>query len=526
MEDHLGVLLIEDDATDYQLIKRSLKRCRRSTELVWEQSLNAGLRRLSEMSCDVVLTDLSLPDSFGLETVKRIRTQNQHVPILVLTTLDDEQVELSSLTVGAQDYLIKDEATPHTLERAIHHAIQRQESIVENQKLLARIESSHQLLTEQKSLLNKKNARLRKLYKTAHQFVDNVSHEFRTPLTVIKDYVSLVREGLAGEINEEQGRMLDIAGVRADDLNNMVDDMLDVSKLESGLIGAWRRPCNLAKIVTSVCPPLARKAAVKGIAFDVDVDEKLPAVYCDAEKVGRVIINLVTNAMKFCGDPGSVRIEAHQDAARSELMIDVTDNGPGIDDDGLALLFKRFQQLNTQPKGNAKGFGLGLSIAKELVDLNFGDISVESQLGQGTTFSFTVPLDDPLAVMTRYLQRRGANTTGESFFTLISAQIIDEDSNSAVSDVDAFFNYLLRRDDLLFRAGPQRWLFALPMRRSETVEFLKRVDDELQKTNRNRPFGPLPKFQMQVEGTWDVAFTPEVILDAFRQLIELQPACE
>ncbi|MGE4003924.1 MAG: response regulator, partial [Planctomycetaceae bacterium] len=304
IEKPMRILLIEDDPVDQQLINRSLSQLRLSIDLVCEFSLNDGLSQLAKGKFDIVLTDLSLPDSFGLESVQRIRERDEIIPIIVLTTLDDKEVEFTSLSVGAQDYLLKDHATPHNLERAIYHAIQRQQYVVENQRLLAEVEFSRELLLDQKELLKRKNQRLRRLYKTAHRFVDNVSHEFRTPLTVIKDYVSLVREGMVGEVNAEQCRMLDIAGVRADDLNNMVDDMLDVSKLESGLLGAWRRPCRLADIVESLCPPLAKKAEVKGIAFEVAIDRSLPAVNCDAEKDGRVIIKLVTNAMKICGEPG------------------------------------------------------------------------------------------------------------------------------------------------------------------------------------------------------------------------------
>ncbi len=525
MNDQLRVLLIEDDPVDHQLISRSLQRSRRSVELAWHRSLANGVQCLAEDEFDVVLTDLSLPDSFGLDTVIRIRNQNQDVPIIVLTTLDDEQIEASSLTAGAQDYFIKDEASPHTLERAIHHAIQRQESVAENQALLAKVESSRKRLREQKELLRKKNIRLRKLYRTAHRFVDNVSHEFRTPLTVIKDYVSLVREGLVGEVNNEQRRMLDVASVRADDLNNMVDDMLDVSKLKSGLIGAWRRPCQLGEIVESVCPPLARKASLKDIEFNVKLPNSLPEVYCDAEKIGRVIINLVTNGMKFCSQPGLVSIDASQDESRGEVVIRVSDNGPGIDEEGISQIFKRFKQLKANPESTSKGFGLGLSIAKELVELNFGRMGVESRLGEGTTFSFTLPVNDPLGIFGRYLERFHNSKSGGVGVSLIAVHLSEASSQPEADDTDSFFNYLLRRDDLLFRAGPRRWLFVLSSSTLEVPEFLSRVETEWEKTNRNRPFGPLPQFEMSVQGTWDTESDSDVIVEAFQEAFQSQPVC-
>ncbi|QDU10862.1 ATP-binding protein [Gimesia aquarii] len=517
---HMRVLLIEDDPVDHQLIKLNLSKSRSSFELVWTQFIDDGLAQLAETKFDVVLTDLSLPDSFGLGTIKRIRDHNQDVPIVVLTTLDDEEIRFVALTAGAQDYFVKDEASPQMLERAIHHAIQRQESVVEIQHLLAEVESSHALLTKQKELLKKKNRRLRKLNETAHRFVDNVSHEFRTPLTVIKDYVSLVREGVVGQVNEEQCRMLDVAGVRTDELNNMVDDMLDVSKLGAGLLGAWRRPCQLSEIVESVCPPLAKKAAVKKITFETNIDQNLPSIYCDSEKVGRVIINLVTNAIKFCGKPGIVRLWAEENHDQSELNIGITDNGPGIDDEGVSQIFKRFKQLKTQITNSTKGFGLGLNIAKELVDLNFGEMSVESELGQGTTFSFTIPLDNPSGIMKRYLEKAQRRNNGPSVVAFVRAQIEDNISDIDTQDMDSFFNYLLRANDLLFRVGTHEWVYALSISSLEMPNFVTRVETEWGKTNRNRPFGPLPFYKLNIEGTWDVTTDSAKIYRQFNRIMQ------
>lgn len=518
----MRVLLIEDDATDRRLISRSLRKSVSQVELDWADRVAFGLAKLAEATYDVVLTDLTLPDSIGLATVERIRAEHPDVPIIVLTALDDKEIEMSSLTVGAQDYLIKDDATPRTLERAIQHAIQRQESVVEIRRLLAEVESSRKQIAEKKELLKRKNQRLRRLYRTAQRFVDNVSHEFRTPLTVIKDYVSLVREGMVGEVNDEQRRMLDVAGVRADDLNNMVDDMLDVSKLESGLLGAWRRPCDLTDILVSASRPLERKAAVKNIAFDVDIDTDLPLVYCDAEKVSRVVINLVTNAMKFCGDPGNVRLWAQCEHERGEVVVGVADDGAGIDEEGVAAIFRRFKQLKTKLKSGTKGFGLGLNIAKELVDLNFGEMSIESRPGQGTTFTFTVPLDDPQGVMQRFLHRlkRGVSKSNVSL-VLIAARIDDATSEANAEDADAFFNYILRRNDLLFRTGTHDWLFVLPVPACELHHFTARANKEFEKTNRNRPFGPIPRFQMEVVGTYSLPGDVDEILDRFNSMTEI-----
>jgi len=509
------VLLIEDDPEDYQLIRRSVGKIQSPHELHWADSLTGGLAKLASSDFDVVLTDLNLADCHGLEAVRAIRACNSSVAIVVMTTLDDSETEFESLNVGAQDFLVKSEATSTTLARTIHHAIHRQQNLIEIERLLAEVNANRELLSEQKMLLESKNRRLRKIYKTAHRFVDNVSHEFRTPLTVIKDYVSLVREGMVGAINEEQAHMLDIVGVRADDLNNMVDDMLDVSKLESGLLGAWRRDCRLTDIIQSIRPALEKKAEVKAICFEIAVAESLPKLYCDGEKVGRVIINLVTNAMKFCGEPGRVRLWATENADQHEVVVGVTDNGAGIDEDGLAQLFQRFKQLETNIKSSTKGFGLGLNIAKELVELNFGQMHVASRLKEGSTFSFTIPLAEPLEVLRRYMDRLQCARNGSSVVSLVWAKIQDSASDTGAEDADTFFNFLLRRNDLLFRCGQHKWLFVLPTR-TEVDQFLARAEQEFEKTNRNRPYGPLPSFAMNIAGSWRLSTHRDVILEYFR----------
>jgi signal transduction histidine kinase len=520
----IRALLIEDDPGFHLLLERSLNKCRSRFSLTWADRLLTGLDALRSQAFDVVLTDLSLPDAAGLETVRRIRECDTTTPIVVLTALDDPGVEAKAIDSGAQDYLVKGEIAPNALERVIQHAIQRQETIAQIERLLADVQASEQLLAENKLQLEAKNRRLRKLYKTAQRFVDNVSHEFRTPLTVVKDYISLVREGMVGEVNEEQRRMLDVAAVRANDLNNMVDDMLDISRLQSGLLGVWRRRGQIADIIADVVPALAQKAAVKEIAFEVDAAHDIPDIYCDNDKVARVIINLVTNAMKFCGEPGQVRLWIRAEPANDQIVIGVTDNGPGIPADQLELLFRRFKQLKGNFKSSTKGFGLGLNIAKELVGLNLGEIRVESVVGQGSTFSFTVPTASPHTVMERYVERAITRKNGGCVISLIDASIDEMVSDADAEDVDAFFNYMLRQHDLLFRRGTHDWLVVLSAANAEIDDYLQRIRREHCKANRNRPFGALAPFTMHCLGSWNVKEQRMALMAEFDKAVMYEKA--
>ncbi len=379
-------------------------------------------------------------------------------------------------------------------------------------KLLEKLQASEEILA-------KKNRRLKRLYKTAHRFVDNVSHEFRTPLTVVNEYVSLLRDGIVGTLSEEQKRMLDVIGDRAGDLNTMVDDMLDISKLEAGMLGLWRRSCTVAEVVKHVRPSLDRKALVKDVELQFDIPDDLPEIYCDDEKIGRVIVNLAVNAIKFCGQPGLVQIWAESQPQRGQIVIGITDNGDGIAPENLAVIFQRFKQVGANPRGSTMGFGLGLNIAKELVHLNYGQIEVKSAVGKGTTIWFSVPIADPLEVMTRYAHRIVQLQSGPRAISLLAATIPDSSDDRIADDVNTFLNTLLRRHDLTFRTDCKEWLMAVSCDELELESFFARVEETRDKINRNRPAEPLPAIRMRPLGSWPAATGLEGLLAASNQAL-------
>jgi signal transduction histidine kinase len=479
------VLLVEDNLADAKLAQHGLENSREASFHVEHvEQLDAALARLARGGIDVALVDLSLPDSSGMETFQAIHAAAPAVPIVVLTGAEDEQLVLDMLHQGAQDYLLKHEVEPKLLARSLRFAIERQRTEA--------LESCIGQLAEAQTLLKKKNRRLAKLCRTAHEFVDNVSHEFRTPLTVIKEYVSLVKDGVVGAVSDEQQQMLTVVETRADDLNMMIDDMLDVSRLEAGLLGVDRNNCQVSEIVAHVWPAIERKAAVKEVRLDINVDPQLPPVYCDAEKAGRVLINLTANAIKFCGQPGRVWVNCSLEPDGTGVRFSVNDNGDGISPKDQQAIFRRFKQLGESARSSTKGFGLGLNIAKKLVELNLGVISVESKIGCGSMFSFTLPRADPPEVLRRYLNRVKILRNGSAQISLIQAETDEEVSAALADDVHSFLSRQLRSEDLLFRDSKARWLVVLPVAESEIAAFRERIADEVGATNRNRLGKPLP----------------------------------
>jgi len=487
--ERLSLLLVEDSEDDAEFTQLTLADASARFHVDVADSLSAATAALATGEYDALLLDLGLPDNNGLVSLQKLKAMRPDTPMIVLTGLEDGRMSLKALEEGAQDYLIKDRITPYTLERAIYYAIGRQ-------RLLGELKATQRLLEQ-------KNKRLTQLYETAHRLVDNASHEFRTPLTVIMEYGSLLRDGVLGEITEQQQRFLEVIDDRADDLNTMVDDMLDVSKIRSGILGTHRKECRVEQIFEHVKPSLQQKARLKNVRIAFDIADSLPEIYCDPEKVGRILINLTVNAIKFCGENGRVEVWARQAPSGGDLLIGVTDNGPGIDKQDLEAIFARFRQLGSE-NHRSQGFGLGLNIAKELVDLNFGELSVESVIGVGSTFRFTLPPANPLEVARRYLVYLRRREDQYADVALLRVQINDAEEELA-NDFDSFLVCVLRRHDLLLRVGRTQWLMILAIDPAELTMFTQRVREALRDANRNRPHHALPEMTMKVLRSWALA---------------------
>jgi signal transduction histidine kinase len=375
-----------------------------------------------------------------------------------------------------------------------------------------------------KKSLEQQNARLRELYQTAHQFVDNVSHEFRTPLTVIREYASAVSEGLTGPTTPEQREYLATIMNRVDDLSVMVNDLLDISRIEADLLRTSRRTCRVPDIVERVRNIVERKATNADVPLEIDIDENaLPLVYCDAEKIGRALINLVVNAVKFSTPGAPVRVWASLKYDRREVVLGVTDQGPGIARENLEAIFERFKQIEGNVRRSTRGFGLGLNIVRELVYLNFGSIAVESELNSGSTFSFTVPVDDPQKLLPVYLGRVRL-VRGPAVLVGILTAVVEEECDVKTLDaVHYFIEDHMRSTDLVFRPQPGTWLLVAVMHEQRTDQMIARLQGAQQEANGSRN-NELPPLKWAVEGMWHIEEEGDTFVQNFLATYEKRKA--
>lgn len=225
-------------------------------------------------------------------------------------------------------------------------------------------------------------------------FIAITSHELRTPLASIKEAVSLVLDGTVGEIGEQQKNFLRIAKRNIDRLANLVNNLLDLSKMESGKMEIKRLPCDikaLAQEVVATFNPLAKN---KNINFETKFDKGLPQIKIDKEKILQVFANLISNAVKFTPDGGAITIEiGFYGSDKDYVQATVQDTGNGIDQKEIWKLFQKFHQIDSSTTRNAGGTGLGLAVSKEIIDMHGGRIWVESEINKGSRFCFTIPVE-------------------------------------------------------------------------------------------------------------------------------------
>ncbi len=361
----IRVLLVEDDEIDRRLVERLLTRCPQPLKFIIESSgtLSGAVECLSKAKFDIVIADLGLPDSSGIETVRKISELNPNVAIVVLTGLDDEETGLLAIKNGAADYLVKGRELENVLVRTIRYAIERK-------------------LAEEK---------LKEAIEMKSEFISTVSHELRTPMTSIKEGISIVLEGAAGQINDDQKELLGIAKRNLDRLARLINDVLDFQKLQSGKMGFNMQENNINEVVEEVYKAMLPSIKEKELDFSLNFDSTLPRVKFDVDKIIQVLTNLVNNAAKFT-EKGHITITTSK--LENAIKVSVSDTGRGMKQEDLPKLFHKFAQLEKGGDRKTGGTGLGLAICKDIIGRHNGKIWAESEAGKGSTFNFTLLTTD------------------------------------------------------------------------------------------------------------------------------------
>lgn len=354
LKSKIKILIVEDCREDVELIEEILLLKKKyEWQLTHVERLKEALQLLDGESFDVVVLDLNLPDSRGLETLKTIRKHKSRVPIVVMTGLQDDETGLEAVRNGAQDYLIKGQISAELFPRSLQYAMER----------------AH-------------------LERVREELISYVNHELNNPLTVIKEGISQVAQGLLGEINDKQKGYLTKATLHINRLIRITDDLMDTTMLEFGKVVLKKETFNAVEVGKSALDSFRSFAANRGfdIRFASLGDEG--TIFADKDRIQQILFNLLNNAFKYT-EKGHIELSVRDKG--HDIEFSVEDTGKGIPEENHEKIFKKFERLTPSKSSHAKGTGLGLFISRELVKLHAGRIWVESKVGEGSKFSFTIP---------------------------------------------------------------------------------------------------------------------------------------
>jgi phosphoserine phosphatase RsbU/P len=373
-EELIRILLVEDNSGDARLLRELL---RESASLAFELThvgrLADARASIEVQGADVILLDLSLPDTHGLESVTRTLEFAPQVPIVVLTGLDDESAALAAVHAGAQDYLVKGQVESGGLTRAIRYACERKRLERERAQLLDR-EREARALAEG-------------AVRARDEVLRVVSHDLGNSLSAVQVIASVLLRTLPEE-STAPGVRQQIENVHqlATQMQRLRQDLLDVTMIEAGRLSIHRDRLVPRNLIENTVARYSALAEEKSISLQPRVDEDLPDLPADEVRLLQVLANLVGNAIKFSREGGKITLAA--EPCEDGVRFSVADTGRGIAAEHLQHVFDRFWTTRAH---NPHGAGLGLAISKGIVDAHEGRIAVESEEGVGTVFSFTIP---------------------------------------------------------------------------------------------------------------------------------------
>jgi len=378
------ILLVEDNDGDADLITDLLAEGETVAprQVLRAARLAEAVALLQRQRVSAVLLDLRLPDGEGLDCVRAVRAQARDTPIVVLTGLEDDQLALSCMAAGAQDYLSKHEVRSRSLVRAIDYAIVRARE--------ARERMRSQALRLRSAELELENKRILEINRQKGRVLADMSHELRTPLNAIIGFSQLMADGAAG---------LDGAGVQryaghilssGRHLLALIDDILDLARIDAGGIDLNPARTALPELAREVVDVVSGSFADKPMTVRVDIEPSVSEVWTDPLRLRQVLYNYLSNAWKFTPDGGEIEVRGLRVGERG-LRVEVRDTGPGIAQVDQPRLFKEFTQLPSEARRRYRGTGLGLALSKRIVEAQGGHVGVTSLPGQGATFFAELP---------------------------------------------------------------------------------------------------------------------------------------
>jgi PAS domain S-box-containing protein len=385
----MSILLVDDQSGYLDLLKDVFGS---HTEVLYASDGLAALRIAAAKVPDLILLDVMMAGIDGYEVFGRLKADpvTHDIPVIFLTGLGSVAEETKGLTMGAADYVTKP-INPVAVRTRVTHQIELRRAHQEVMRLTAE-EHASQLAKEQE-----RAAEVARISQQALQlrddFLSHVSHEFRSPLTSIYSFSSIIADGLAGRTTHEQDEYLLIIQKNVRQLQSMIEDLLAVTASKTGKLAVVLQDTSLSEAILDAAHTCEANAREKGISLSCVIPPQLASAFADPIRLLQVLIILCDNAIKFTPTGGSVKVQAGAfKKVPGYLLVEVSDTGCGIKPELLERIFEHHYQVTDSSRDGRKGLGLGLHIAKELTTRQGGAIWATSAPGGGSVFSFTLPV--------------------------------------------------------------------------------------------------------------------------------------
>jgi signal transduction histidine kinase len=375
--DQERILVVDDEANVGEMVSKIINLM--GHEAVTAVNGKEALQILKDKPFSIMITDVKMPEMDGFELMREVRDQFPGTYIICMTAHGASYSYTDVVGVGGMDYITKPFSIDEMMAK-LNRVIREKDLVTD--------------LTQKSTELEKANEELKRLDQLKSTFISSVSHELRTPLTVIKEFISLMLEGHVGTLTEDQAEYLGIAKKNIIRLTNLIETILDFSRIESGKGLKLRfEPIRLMEAVEDAVMTFSQQLEEKRITVENRLDPDIPVVLIDRNRMVEVFINLIGNGIKFTPPGGKITIDSRGlTEKRDYLKIVVTDTGVGISPEDLPKVFDRFYQGGRTQTGLITGTGLGLAIVKEIIETHQGSIHAEDKSESGACFVLTLPI--------------------------------------------------------------------------------------------------------------------------------------
>jgi signal transduction histidine kinase len=403
-----NLLLVDDRQENLMALEAILEPLGQT--LILARSGREALKHLLTYDFALILMDVMMPGMDGFETANLIkeREKSRHIPIIFVTAISkEERYVFRGYTAGAVDYIAKP-FDPDILRSKVTVFVDLFNKSEQIQEQAERLRLSEQREAERQRLERESEIRERymaelvtakeeaeRANRAKSDFISGVSHELRTPLNAIVGFSKLLLNPRVGPLNDDQSAYLTDIVASSEHLLELINDILDLSKIEAGKMTLSPAPFLLAEVLEQSLAVVREKALQHSLRLETEIAAEIHALapmVADQRKIKQVLYNLLSNAVKFTPDGGSVVLSAACDG-ESHVILSVRDTGIGIPPEDQNRIFDAFEQVDSSYARQKQGTGLGLALTRRLVSLHGGDIRVESVVGEGSTFSVRLPRD-------------------------------------------------------------------------------------------------------------------------------------